>query len=85
MLLPPNKSFTLILDYPTEIVFEKTISTGKCGLTRKQLVSKIINAYKELYQPKNATEFGVWRHVLSDLMLSVVHIKGNKLTVGVDS
>lgn len=104
VILPKNKAYTITIDYPLTNAFVTKLETGKNGLTRREVVTKICSFYKKIYDDEaksmNGKEsyiegmynratsdgkYGIWGHVLGDLVLSDINIDGNKLSVGVDS
>ncbi len=104
IILPSNKAYTIKIDYPLTNAFVTKVETGKNGLTRRQVVTKICGFYRKIYDDEAASmdgdekyiegmynraksngKYGIWGHVISDLMLHSLEVSGNKLGVGVDS
>ena len=84
-VLPANKAFVLTINYPLHTAFVKPfIKHGNRGMTREELILKIIEAYKEVY--RSPAKYGIWGHGMGDLMLHTATVdKDNVITVGCDS
>lgn len=83
--LPPNESYKLIIRYPLSNPAEFEIKTGKDGLNQLDLIAKIGTCYNKVY--KNADKYGIWGHVIEDLVLVGIDINHTKkiITLQVDS
>lgn len=55
IVLPPEKEYTLIIDYPLKNAAKFKVKTGKKGLSRAKLVAAIIKYYKKIYQIEDST------------------------------
>lgn len=86
--LPPNKTFSLTIDYPLARSAKFNISTGKNGLTTIGLINKIVKCYKKVYykEDENGT-YGIWGHDIGDLSLQGIDVdlKNNKISIHVGS
>lgn len=84
--LPPNKTFTLIIDYPVvkELTFK--IKTGSRGLTFIKLLQKIGKVYETIYKSKKYEQF-IYGHDISDLTLEdiSVNMKNKSIRLGIGS
>jgi hypothetical protein len=63
VVLPPNKEYTLVIDYPVENPYKAKIKTGKKGLTRLQLADKICKHYRKMYDEEDETAGGDPGHI----------------------
>lgn len=77
--LPPNKTYTLTIDYPLDKPAKFKISTGKNGLSFLSLLKRIGSLYKKVYE--NEDKYGVWGHVIDDLQLEGIDINHKKNTI----
>jgi hypothetical protein len=48
-VLPPNKEYTLVIDYPLDNPARFSFNSTPNGISRKRLVTKIRNYYKKVY------------------------------------
>jgi len=55
IVLPKNKTYKLIIDYPLNKPAKFTIKTGKSGLTREEVVDLCCKAYREVYDIEDNT------------------------------
>lgn len=55
IVLPSEKEYTLIIDYPLKNAAKFKIKTGKRGFTRSKLVATVIKYYKKVYQIEDST------------------------------
>lgn len=109
VILPANKAYTLIIDYPLSTEAKIMLKTGKKGMTRSQFVNKVCKAYRAIYASEDRTSsrkarlgkdggaapmfnreqsdgrWGIWGHVIGDLVLCSATVKGSKIELGVDS
>lgn len=104
VVLPPDKEYTLIIDYPVKNPYKAKITTGKSGITRKKLAEVACKHYRKMYKEEDKStkikpglikgmfnrretngKFGIWGHVIEDLILHSAQIKGNNIELGVDS
>jgi hypothetical protein len=104
VILPGKQEFLLQITYPLSIPYSGIIKTPAKGMTRREVVNKIVECYERIYREEDEAvgkptpmitgmlnrdtsdgPYGIWGHVLSDLMLHTLNVAGNKLTVGVDS
>lgn len=53
ILLPPNEEFKLNIIYPLTNKFQKSIKTGRKGLTKNQLIHIIYKSYKQIYREED--------------------------------
>ena len=85
VLLPPQQTYHLEIDYPLQKSWKFQIKTGKHGLGTNGLVSHIIKIYDKIY--KNEDKYLVHKHALDDLYLSSIEVNHCKktITIGVDS
>lgn len=83
----PMRQYVIRLDYPTRVPFHTDLIVNGDGLTRRELVSAIVEAYRNLYKSaKGKNPYGVYGHDIGDLMLASADVSGNAIiTVGVDS
>lgn len=70
--LPPNETFTVNITYPLSKKFSVKIKTGKRGLKIANLLLKIGEGYKHVYDNEN--KYGIWGHDIVDLHLEQVSI-----------
>lgn len=89
VVLAPNKTFTLVIDYPTSTPYKAKIKTGKKGLSRIKLTEVICKHYRKMYAEEDESsdsKYGIWGHSIGDLVLvdADIDAKGN-ITLGVDS
>jgi len=55
IILPPNETYELVIDYPLHRPFKTEIKTGTKGLTREEVVDIIVRSYKLVYKEEKAT------------------------------
>lgn len=55
LILKPNKKYTLIVDYPLSIPYEKEIQSGRDGMTLKEVINLVVDAYKKIYKEEAKT------------------------------
>lgn len=82
--IPPNKTYTLRLDYP--FAGEKhyfTIKSGKKSLSANDLIGKICSIYENKIYKNDATmdKYGVFGHGIDDLTLSEIKVNHVKKTI----
>ena len=63
VVLPPNKEYTLVIDYPTSVPYKAKIKTGKRGITRLKLADKICKHYGKMYREEDKTAGGDPGHI----------------------
>lgn len=63
VVLPPNKEYTLVIDYPVSNPYKAKLKTGKRGLTRLQLADKICKHYRKMYAIEDGTAGGDPGHI----------------------
>lgn len=104
VILPANTLFILKIDYPLTIPYYHEFFVGSDGMTRGEVIQKIVNCYKELYAEEELSssisaspqgtlinrsrtngKYGIWGHVLSDLLLHTLIIRGERLEISCDS
>lgn len=83
LILPANRAFSFIIDYPFDIT-EKFSFRSKKDMNFDDLISNIIASYKEMYNdPKKYKPYG---HAFSGLYLEGVDVDHNtgeiKLHIG---
>lgn len=54
IMLPPNTSYELIIDYPLTRPFQTTFKTDKNGMSRKSFADLVCKCYKQIYQEEDA-------------------------------
>jgi hypothetical protein len=114
-ILAPNKTYTLIIDYPLRNTYTQEIKSGKKGLVLREVLNIAVDAYKKIYKEEKKTSklkeesiaernkgksgmksrllnraptdgiYGIWGHDLSDLTITNIIVKGNKIYLSVDS
>lgn len=52
VILKPNQTYDIVIDYPLSNPFIKTIDT-KNGMTRQQVVDLIVKCYKQIYKEED--------------------------------
>jgi hypothetical protein len=55
LVLLPNKTYTLIIDYPLTNIYEQEIKVDKYGLTLREVVNLAVDAYKKIYKEEAKT------------------------------
>lgn len=55
VILPANKTYILVIDYPLSIPAKIPLKTGKKGMTRSQFVDKVCKAYRAIYKAEDST------------------------------
>lgn len=55
IILPSNRKYTLIIDYPLTKPFKNIFSTGKRGMTRRSVVNFIVKCYRKIYDEEDKT------------------------------
>ncbi len=55
LILPPNKEYTLVIDYPLSTPAKRTFKSGKNGLSRGKFVSIVRSFYKKVYDIEDGT------------------------------
>lgn len=95
LYLPPNKLYTLVIDYPLSNPYHKSVCTGGRGIKTNQLIGIIVKAYRHIYDVEDRqdkkgmeeTTYGVWGHDIDDLVLCRISVNHKKrtITLGVDS
>lgn len=85
VILPPKKTYTLVISYPLSKPYKKQINTGKNGMGLGGLLVEIGKAYNEVYAKDD--EYGVWGHDMEDLAIEGISInpKTNTITLSVGS
>lgn len=53
VVLKPNKTYTLILDYPVSTHYKAPIVTGEDGMTRIDLANQICKHYRKMYKEED--------------------------------
>ncbi len=53
VVLPADKTFVLVIDYPLTTSFKRKFETGKTGMTRRQLVNLAVDSYKKIYKTED--------------------------------
>lgn len=83
--LPPNRTYELIIDYPLSNPAKYRIKTGINGLSLVQLLKRIGNAYRKVYDKEDF--YGVWGHYITDLAIEGISInhKTKKIRLNVGS
>jgi hypothetical protein len=99
VVLQPGK-YSLKITYPLSNPFEIVLNVGKGGMTRRELVNRIVESYKAIYKAeenpgnipgmlnRSTSEgpYGIWGHHLEDLMLHTAYVSPeNVITVSCDS
>lgn len=79
IILPPNQTFTIIIEYPSSIKCEFSFYTSD-GISREDFMEFIVKKYREL-NINNAID----AYTFSGLYLYSYKIKDNTLTIGVDN
>lgn len=80
-------TYTLKIDYPLSNPYTRMVTVREAGMTRRQLVSLIVLAYKAIYDTAEENiAYGIWGHCMADLMLHTAYVtpKGT-ITVSCDS
>lgn len=73
--LPPNKTYTLVIDYPLSNNAQYKINTGKHGIGLVALLSKIGKFYQKTYDMDDFDgRYGIMGHDIEDLSLEGIHI-----------
>lgn len=115
IILTPNKTYTLIIDYPLRNTYTQEIKSGKKGTSLREVLNIAVDAYKKIYKDEKKTSklkeesiaernkgksgmksrlmnrastdgiYGIWGHDLSDLTITNIIVKGNKIYLSVDS
>lgn len=92
IVLPPNKEYILIINYPVRENYVTILKTGKIGMNRVNLIDFICRHYRKMYKEEQDTpaidgcgKYGIRYHDIGDLMLHSADVNGNKITLGVDS
>ena len=83
--LPPNSSYTLLIDYPLDNGFSFPVKVGKQGMGITEILGTIGDAYEKVYAMPN--HFGIWGHGIGDLVLETVTVDHDKklITLSVGS
>lgn len=55
VVLSPNKTYTLVIDYPTSVPYKAKIKTGKKGMTRIELADKVCQHYRKMYAEEDSS------------------------------
>lgn len=71
--LPPNKVFSLIIDYPVHKELTFKIKTGSKGLTFTKLLQKIGKVYETIYESEKYQQF-IYGHDIYDLTLEDISV-----------
>ena len=79
ILLPANKVYTLIIDYPFDDEGKFTIKTGK-GLGFVGLVKRIFSCYEKQYANAEKSNNGYW-HGIGDLYLEGIDLNHKDKTI----
>ena len=67
--------YTLKITYPLRNPFICTITVNEIGMTRRQLINRIVRAYKAIYATaEDDNPYGIWGHCMSDLMLHTAYV-----------
>lgn len=77
--LPPNKTYTLIIDYPIDDEARFDIQTGKSGMGLAALLRKIGQTYERVY--RGHRKYGIWGHGIYDLGLGEIIVNHQKRTI----
>ena len=77
--LPPNKTYSLIIDYPLDKPAVFKIKTGKKGMSFLSLLNKIGIFYNRVYE--DGHKYVVWGHDISDLSLEGIDINHKNKTI----
>lgn len=86
VVLEPNQSIVLVIDYPLDVPYEETFNTGSKGMTRGKLSKKICEAYREIYrEDESSGAYEIWGHEIDELMLGGARLEDGVLSVEVDS
>ncbi|MCK9447297.1 hypothetical protein M0Q50_10640 [bacterium] len=84
IVIDKEGEYTLIVDYPLNNIYQEKFLIDKNGLKRIELVEKIVNTYKYIYD--NIDIYKIWGHNLSDLILHTIYVKENNIIkLGIDS
>lgn len=78
-LLPPNKTYQLIIDYSVSNWATYKIHTGKSGIGLNRLLTYIGKAYNKVYAAED--KYGVWGHGINDLALEGINIDHTSKTI----
>lgn len=80
--LKPNKVYELQIDYPLDKVYVFEIKTGKGGVALIELLAKIGEIYKHIYD--NEEKYGIWGHSIDDLCLEGIYINHTTRKIAID-
>ena len=80
--LPPNRNYTLVIEYPLDDEYKFVIKTGKNGMGTICLLKYIYKFYKEIY--KNEEKYGVWGHAISDLVIEQIQVSHKNKSIRID-
>lgn len=53
LVLAPNKEYKLVIDYPLTVPAVFEIKTGTKGLTRAQIIEKVVKFYHKIYKEED--------------------------------
>jgi len=63
VVLPPNREYTLIIDYPVSNPYKAKIKIGEKGMTRIKLANEICKHYRKMYAVEDGTAGGDPGHI----------------------
>jgi hypothetical protein len=55
IILSPNKTYTLIIDYPLNVPYTEEIKSGKEGVTLREVLNIAVDAYRKIYKEEAKT------------------------------
>jgi len=76
VVIPPNKRYTLVIDYPLDKPYKGVVASGKGGMTLRRLLDTIVAHYYKVY--KTPKKYQIWGHNITDLVIEAVNLNHRK-------